>query len=316
MDERIKKSGEFVLDNLSSDFLWRDFRTNSHGVSIDWASGIIGSQITENLFHREFLIPVADALAKRQYSDGGWAYYNGENQFYENNRVEPDVDSTSWVAYFLSKFGKKYSKNLSHVKDFLLKHQNSSGSFSTYTQENLRKYRRIPKENSVEGWCGEHSDVTAQTIFALDKIGEDTSLSENYLIKSQESDGRIRSYWWTNDIYSTALSCEIIQDRNFLKKTNDWLGKQNTEIPFYVALQLRGFIAIGKNEKKMKTLADFLLETQNSDGSWKSYPCLRIPHPSNKTPWKSEDKWREEVTDQNKLVTTAFCFNALNKYFS
>ena len=86
------------------------------------------------------------------------------------------------------------------------------------------------------------------------------------------------------------------------------------DVPFYLALSLQGFMTNGSFGGKIETGIKRLLDLQQSDGSWETYPILRFPLPSNLEPWNDSKGWREETKDQNRVFTTATCLQTLSQY--
>lgn len=303
LEGAIREAAHFILSHKDKEGLWRDFKSRTHGESIDWVTCYVALSLLNSGIPYSKLQMTAISISKRQNKNGGWGY---------NERIVPDADSTAFAIMFLSKFG--YEEQVSQAKKFLLRHQNEDGGFSTYLPDLIREYRRISEDMPVNGWCGGINDVTATSLQALEE--DDKAL--DYLIKNQQKDGSWRAYWWTSDIYSTAQAVFAIRDysKEEGRKAQRWLSHQhmNNEAPFYIALALRGLIIDDEHRKDADLLVKILLDSQEEDGSWPSYPILRFPLPSNTEPWKDETRWRENSQDQNRIFTTAACLRALSQY--
>ncbi len=285
----LDRARDYLLKNLGSDNLWRDFYTKTHGESIDWVTAYIGNSLYGSC-DNAILGDVAKSLADRQNKNGGWGY---------NHKIAPDTDSTAFAAMFLSKFDFKDKIEL--AKQFLLKHQRATGGFSTYNEDEIRSYYRLPVELSVEGWCAETPEITATVIQTLRKLGHtEVGKAVSYIL-SQQINGRWRSYWWNNDIYATVNCLKVTNNLDSRNKAEEWLINNLNEIPFYLGLSLIGVQDSEEQNKRVKRL----FELQKEDGSWESYPILRFPNPGNREPWVDAGRWREDVKDQNSLFTTA-----------
>jgi|SRR3989344_377942 len=299
----VEKAKYFLLSGRDSFGLWNDFKSQTHGESIDWVSSYIGLSLLQSGISISELELTAQSISERQNRGyGGWGY---------NQKIVPDADSTAFAILFLSNF--RY--NLDQAKDFLLKHQKSNGSFGTFLPELIRQYYRIPPEMSVEGWCSGIPDITAIALQVL-KDGDNIF---KYLKKAQDEKGFWRTYWYNNNIYSTVHVIKAIKKYDSgleVKKAQDWLVRQKIipEVPFYIALSLQGLLINGSFTEEIQKRINKLLNLQQEDGSWRTYPILRFPMPSNLEPWKDASRWREETKDQNRFFTTATCLQTLVEY--
>ncbi len=300
LNESIEQARKFIFSKMGNDGLWKDFESRTHGESVDWISSYIGLSLLQSGASASELNLTAGAILERQNKEyGGWGW---------NEKIVPDADSTAFAIMFLSYFGC----DVNRAKDFLLKHQKSDGSFGTYIPDLIRRHYGIPIEKSVDGWCHGISDVTASALHALGNAED----SVKYLIKNQTDEGFWRAYWYNNDIYSTVHAVRALKKhgcQESIEKAQLWLAQQKIvpEVPFYIALSLQGLMASENFSKQVVDGINRLLDLQEEDGSWKSYPILRFPSHSNTEPWKDASRWREEMKDQNGLFTTAACLQAL-----
>lgn len=308
IEENLMLAKKYLLDNLSSDNLWRDFYSNTHKESIDWVTGYIGNALLVSDKNKNSLEKTAKILVSRQNVNGGWGY--------NKMTFSTDADSTANIILFLSHFNSQYSNELYGAKEYLLEHQKPSGGFSTYTEFEVNKYIRFSNLNSVIGWSIETPDVSAMAINALSKL-PDTGVfikkGMDYLKKEQRKDGGWNCYWWTQDTYSTALCSNLFNSR-IADLGKKWLEQNTQKIPFYKALALSALVNEKTDTPKTNSLLHSLIDSQNADGSWNSKPILKIPHPSNTAPWSDKSAWREEIVDQNRLFTTATAYSALKNY--
>jgi len=314
IEESINRAINFIFLSQKSDGSWKDFKSHTRGESIYWVSSYVGLSLLQAGIPKSKLELTAKSILNRQSHEyGGWGYHE---------KVIPDADSTANVILFLSNFGYKEEIN-NRAVDFLLKHKKSSGGFSTFLKsDNLEnEYKNY---GSIDGWCQDISDVTAISILALKQLNlrEKIQDSIKYLIKSQETDGRWKAYWWNDDIYATAYVIEALKDENkatnSIIKAQKWLLSRclNLDIPFYIALCLQGILINSKEEykKTVEKCIRLLLSYQLSDGSFKSYTILRIPYSSNIDPWNNKKMIEYELYDNNRVFTTATCLKALCLY--
>ncbi|MBS3141326.1 terpene cyclase/mutase family protein [Candidatus Woesearchaeota archaeon] len=304
LHQTITNAKHFLFSERDTGGLWRDFYTDTHGESIDWISAYVGrSLLTAGVSFSELEI-TASNLLDRQGNEGGWGY---------NEKIFPDADSTANVILFLSYFENE--NEISRAKRFLLRHQHPDGSFGTYVPKLIRKYKRIPEEMSIDGWCSGVPEITA---VALEALGNNERAIA-YLKSSQTEQGYWRSYWYTSDINSTTKAINSIRDkencREMIIRARRWLIEQveSIEIPVYLAFLLDGIRGEQEYSGEFYSGIDRLSKMQKDDGSWESYPILRFPLPSNTEPWKNSDRWRKDSKDQNRLFTTATCLNVLSK---
>lgn len=196
-----------------------------------------------------------------------------------------------------------------------MKHKKPDGSFGTYIPELIRRHYGIPTEKSVDGWCHGISDVTASALQALGNA----EYSVRYLIKNQTDEGFWRTYWYNSDIYSTVHAVKALKNhgcQDLIEKAQLWLARQKIlpEVPFYIALSLQGLMINRNFSSQTIRGISRLLDLQEDDGSWKSYPILRFPLHSNTEPWKDASRWREDAKDKNRIFTTATCLQTLSLY--
>lgn len=213
LDSSIDAATNFVLSLRNPEGMWCNFLTRTHGESADWVSSYVGMCLLESGVAKKELSKTAKSISKRQRNNGGFSY---------NEKIVPDADSTAFASIMLSEFG--YDNAVKKAKDFILKHQNADGGFSTYLEGLIRTYFRIPQGTSVRGWCCSTPDVTASVLLALGKNKKATE----YLKNNQLENGSWRAYWWNNNTYSTTHSLSSLSQhgaKNAVNKAQDWLIK-------------------------------------------------------------------------------------------
>ena len=287
--------------------LWKDFKSRNHRESIDWVSSYIGLSLLRAKTPISNLELTANSISKRQNKNGGWGY--------NNETSAPDADSTAFSILFLSNFG--YEAEVGKAKQFLLQHQGKDGGFGTYLPESVREdyKRRIPADMTIDGWCSSMPDVTA---IALQALGNNDRAIE-YMKQNQNIEGFWRAYWYNNDIYSTVQGIKSLGNHECkepIGKAQRWLAQQTPEIPFYLALSLQGLITNNNYSTEINSGISKLIDSQEEDGSWKDFPILRVPAFPNLKPWEDSSRWRREISDQNRIFTTATCLETLCNHHS
>ena len=303
--ESLEKAAEFVLTSRNEDGMWYNFLTRHHGESADWVSSFAGLNLLEAGVSKYELEKTAKSILQRQKSNGGFSY---------NDKIVPDADSTAFAIRFLRNFG--YGQEISNALSFLGKHQNKDGGFGTYREDAIREYYRIPKEMLVEGWCASTPDITASAILVNPN---DNAIK--YLLDTQKEEGKWKSYWWNSDVYSTVHCKEALEKLGFdeeVSKAKKWLAKDENipDVAFYLALSVNALHQDNKYGETLNRRVSRLVELQREDGSWNTSPILQFPMPSDKEPWNSSERWREDAKDQNRIFTTSTCAKALSKFDS
>src|SRR3989344_6726470 len=305
ISKAIEKAREFILIRRDNMGLWADFRSRNHRESIDWVSSYVGLSLLRAGASLADLELTAESMSKRQNESGGWGY-NKETS-------APDADSTAFSIQFLSRFG--YKAEIEKAKRFLLQHQRDNWGFGTYLAELIRlDYKeRIPVDTPLDGWCSAIPEVTAIALQAL----PDNERAIEYMKQSQNEGGFWRSYWYNSDIYATVQVIKSLQDNKYeekIKKAQEWLAGQKPEMSFYLALLVRGIRNNTKYTDKTDSGISNLLNLQKEDGGWESHPILRVPSFSNLRPWEDSSRWREDISDQNRIFTTATCLETIFDY--
>jgi len=304
LDKAIKKAHEFLFSRRDNNGLWRDFYIRNYGESVDWISSYTGLSLLNSGISISVLKLTANSLFERQNNRyPGWGF---------DRPAPPDADSTAFAVMFLSHF-QDYREEIDKSKMFLLKHQRENGSVQTYLPEIVKPY--VSYDVSVEGWCSGIPGVTATFLQAL---GENQK-AVRYMLTSQTQEGYWKSYWYTNDTYSTSHAIFALRDYEECRKqvllAQEWVSQRlNFKVPFYLALSLQALIGNNNHNEVVKQGIERLLDMQEQDGSWADYPVLRFPLPSNLEPWRNMSRLREDARDQNRVFTTATCLQALHKY--
>jgi squalene-hopene/tetraprenyl-beta-curcumene cyclase len=238
---------------------------------------------------------------------GGWAF-----QF--ANSYYPDLDDTAVVVWAMhqARDSGRYAESIRRALDWLVGMQSKNGGFAAFDADNTSYYlNKIPFADHGALLDPPTSDVTARVVTVLARVGrpQDKHALEQaiaYLRREQEADGSWFGRWGTNYIYGTwsvltALAqARISPDDPAVRRAVQWLKhKQNADggwgesndtylqatgeagnfpsTAFQTAWALLGlFAAGGIHSDAARRGVEFLMRTQQTDGSW-SDPSFTAP---------------------------------------
>lgn len=318
----------FIIHNRHP--CWSDFLTPA-GESIDWVTGYIGYTLVDNNFEKGILHEDGQQILSHQREDGGWGYHSG---------VPSDADSTAFCALFLQNLEIGCDREIEKAIQFLVRHQLSSGGFSTYKHpSSIRRYMKAPLRTSFRGWCSPHTCVTSVVVQAIVREKKVISHAYDFIRTRQLESGLWRAFWWADDYYSTYNCAKVLsltrieEDRHMIdvacsavaasqQESGSWKTSSiNASCAFSTSLAVKLFFLSSNNKYKSNAEAGvrWLLDSQRQDGSWMGLPKLRVPNPDQVDPW-NQLIWKINggvgsiVRDQHHLFTTATVFSALNEY--
>jgi squalene cyclase len=315
----LERGAQFLLVNQGRDGLWRDFDTPAGEASL-WPTGFIATALHSAWIGREALERAAQALAVTQNDDGGWGY---------NEDVPSDADSTAWTLLFLSRMGGHESACRRAVS-CLVRHQRAEyGGIATYSRPGpIRRFMGVGWWMPFWGWCRPHTEVTAVAGRALaaclrGRRGPATDSAWRFVRSQQNATGDWSSYWWTSPHYTTAQAVEFATtrgERDVVNQAAVWALRNQADFAssaFATAMSLSILVSADADAGAIDRAVQDLVALQQADGGWPSRPIMRIPVPADRDP-NGEDRWRVvrfgggiEVSDQNRLFTSAACVAAL-----
>jgi len=330
----INKAIKYIEKKQNIDGSWNEI-LNSSGVSDTWATGFVLSFISQNQVVQEFnkntIHKSVNFLSKL---NGNWGY----NKSWIN-----DCDSTSFSLLALLLNGET---NLEEYLYAWVKLQKESGGFSTYSSPHTLVSSLNQKDiTSADGWLSEHVCVSSVAFLLLCKLGsypDEKHKLFKWLLSQRNNNGLFNSYWWTSDLYSSVFILKgLLLDQT--NKSNDVLineivlsliKKQNgngsfgdsfiNESPFYTGLVIDALCEnkniFSNHYQIIKKSINWLVNNQQSDGSWVSSYAMRIPHPNNMSPDDAQD-WpistlgtQIRSDDYNRLYSTTVSLSAICKY--
>jgi len=228
----------------------------------------------------------------------GW-YFEYENEFY------PDIDDTAMVLLALSKVSEEAGQveAVRRAVDWILAMQGRDGGWASFDVDNNRKlFCHIPFADHNAMIDPSTADVTGRVLEMLAAHGFDEShrpvrRAVNFLLKEQERDGSWYGRWGVNYIYGTWQAIKgltaigLAREHDAIVRGARWLllcqnpdggwgetcltyedpSKRGTgpSTASQTAWALMGLMAAGHAEgEAARKGVDFLLRTQNADGSW------------------------------------------------
>jgi len=227
---------------------------------------------------------------------GGWPF-----QF--RNSYYPDLDDTSVVAWAMALTDpKRYRKPIQRAIDWICGMQSRNGGFAAYDADNTHYYlNEIPFADHQALLDPPTSDVSARCGTALAEVGRhDQKLKAclDYLEKEQEQNGSWFGRWGTNYIYGTWSVLVALEkaghrpDQAHIRRAVTWMksvqrpdggwgedcdtyfhpekgGQGHASTSFHTAWAMLGLMVAGEvGSPEVRRGAEYLLRTQNPDGSW------------------------------------------------
>ena len=254
---------------------------------------------TEWLLKNQVLSSGDWQVKNRQARPGGWVF-EFRNDFY------PDVDDTAFVLMALQRVDYPDRRRLTAAAccgvDWLLSMQNRDGGWGAFDRDNDRHFlTQIPFADHNAMIDPSSADVTARVLECLGRNGWPAmhpvvKRGVEYLTREQSPDGPWYGRWGVNYVYGTsgvlrALETIALSARDYCQRAVAWLRAvqnenggfgesiasyydskrkgQGASTPSQTAWGLIGLLAASEREDPAVTRAvGYLLEQQNSDGSW------------------------------------------------
>lgn len=321
----LDKATAFILDAQEEDGSWPDFVVSPTTEGREWTTAYVGWCMNRLPADRiqHFLAPLERAQIFLHYCrrpTGGWGF---------NARTVADADSTAYGILFLLSGRSKTSFNLTRERDFLLAHQGKNGAFRTYLKTNLGLdhpdsgyYTGTP---CVTGACS-----LAILLLTHQQDHHALCMSTDFL-QHQGHDGSWISFWWERGIYCAFITSYFFSEygsgQDTLRKSAAWLKSIQDDtgcwkgetvrqgIPFLTAAALESLLIAGESPDSLPIQRGihWLLDHQRADGSWDSYPIMKVPSPTK--PWQQNMQYTGPIVPGNRrnfvTATVVSCFSRL-----
>lgn len=305
--EALSRAAGFLLSRQAHTGRWSDFLLPA-GPSDEWVTAFVAAclleapgNVTGAAAGRAW-----DALVRRRPDEPGWGY----------NRLTPtDADSTAWALRLAAGLGLARSGRAAAARHFLAGHRTPDGGLMTYGERDpIRRYTRLPDDASLAGWQAAHACVTAA---AAPVVGA-TVLE--YLRNRQGPSGSWQGYWWWDDEYTTALAAEALPAasapavawaQSRVSAAGAVHSGDGRPSPWATAWCVRA-LCLGSTAEARQARAravQWLVDTQEEDGSWPASARLRVPLPADADAAGPERKIN--ALDHNRVFTTAAVMAAL-----
>jgi len=317
----IDKAVGFLLENqldhgeFKTEFCDKFRSFSNHQVAEEWSFD--SSPFVTALVLNSLSLPLSDNRVQKirekginflreQVEDYGlWRYWSSYNE--KHSLLPPDLDDTCCISHFLKSNNMKFSEN----RDIILSHRNNKGLFYTWILSTPKQNKLYSNDelviNQEEDIC---CVVNANTVLYLD-ADEECQDSINYLLEIFRGDPKefYSPFYNHATSFYYALS-RIIYDRHSpldsikgeligqILNLQEYDGSFGDELR--TALAICSLLNCGFDGDNLTPAINFLIQTQQSDGSWQ-----RIP-------------WYGGHTDKaiygSAELTTGFCLEALVRY--
>ena len=248
---------------------------------------------------KQILGPGDWQIKNKDAEPGGWAF-EFRNDFY------PDVDDTAFVLMALQRVKfpdeKRMESAMRRGIQWLLSMQNRDGGWGAFDRDNDRQFLcNIPFADHNAMIDPSTADVTARVLECLGRFGwtsESPVIKKavNFLMTDQCKDGSWFGRWGVNYVYGTsgvmrALETVSLTAQEYCGRAVAWLRQvqkadgsfgeslgsyelpstkgQGNSTPSQTAWGLIGLLAGAEtNDPAVGRAASYLVQQQNSDGSW------------------------------------------------
>lgn len=308
LQESISRAGAFLCTSRHQSGWWRDYPDAAIGPSDEWVTAYVGLALST--------VPGVEAkaaareawsqLERNQRPEGGWGW---------GLHTAADADTTIWATLLARALGAR-DEPIRDAIAFLQRHRHPSGGFSTYEASYFKAFHRggAGVGETLDEWFEPHACVTAAAL----SIEEFRSTALAYLKGVYDSEGRLPpSYWWRDASFATALAAH-----HFANSTDKWAAEVRARAltstrrfldvvasrpqltPFVASHHLDILLAARPEPEPLaEQLINYLLRTQNGDGSW---PASAVLLPNGR-------RFDRTVLDVERNHTTATVLRSLGR---
>jgi squalene cyclase len=293
---------DYVLGLQAGDGCWTDWELPP-GSSSTWTTAYVGYQLRslpadDRVRAADPIRLAARWLLGKQFAEGGWGY---------NEAVEADADSTAFAILLAASAGET---PLEEAFARLVAFQCPDGGFSTYRFQGSRN-----------SWVASHADVTPIVLFAfLTKYPRGSSVMSrglDYVLQNRTSAGLWNSFWWDSCLYSTEANLSLLRALGVpidTGETQKSLLREKPRSAYEIALLVSSLISLDSDASAWESVEQ-LTAQQQSDGSWKSEPSLRVTRRDCYEPWRCANPGAL-FADPKRLFTSATVIAALSKVYA
>ena len=300
--ESIASGLDYVLGLQAGDGCWTDWELPP-GSSSTWTTAYVGYQLRslpadDRVRAADPIRLAARWLLGKQFAEGGWGY---------NEAVEADADSTAYAILLAASAGET---PLEEAFTRLVAFQCPDGGFSTYRFQGSRN-----------SWVASHADVTPIVLFAfLTKYPRGSSVVSrglDYVLQNRTSAGLWNSFWWDSCLYSTEANLSLLCALGIPINTGETkksLLREKPRSAYEIALLVSSLSSLDADASAWESVEQ-LTAQQQSDGSWKSEPSLRVTRRDCYEPWRCANPGAL-FADPKRLFTSATVIAALSKVYA
>jgi len=302
----LDKAVTYLCNVQTAEGAWSDFIASPTEEGTEWITAEVGwflNHLPQAQAYR--VTPHVDAaknfLLRSRRPTGGWGFCEG---------APIGADSIGYCLLFLLPLVGGDGIGFRREKEILMRHCRDDGGFGTYLTEN---WALLP---STSGYYASTPCVTASSALGLSHFPNGTANrmvrnATEYLLTRQHSRGYWDSMWWDNGIYSSFIvahflqhmgrgQAELLKTVQWLQDTQDrsgcWHGSQTAEgVPFVTSIALETLLILGVsvNSDHIRGGVTWLLQRQQGDGSWESFPLMKFPPPAGA--WRPEEAYEGAI---------------------
>ncbi|QEC43927.1 hypothetical protein [Pseudobacter ginsenosidimutans] len=302
--EAVQLAEQFLLLQQDVDGCWRDYQLEP-GSSEAWTTATVLYSLTGSQ-PSSIPVPMVNAAIQALLDlqrPTGWGY---------NRHTATDGDSTAWACRALASLQALPGAFLAAI---LQNYIHENGSTRTFILQ-----------DRFGSWADHHADVQPMIGMALLKCyasaaSKQTSTLTSLIFRMRNhcilSAGNElwTAFWWNSDAYAIAINLEFLQTSGGIpeairQNATLWLMQTNSpQSAFEAAQLLKIALLCGVDPDTTGNLAQYLLNTQLTDGSWASAEVLLVPVQF------EQNQHSNEITntyaDTKRLMSTAMAITSL-----